>query len=136
MRKGSACPRAKKALTVATALTGVTAGAAGLLPATAANAASTGWKVKITMGGAISAAAFCGVTVKNQTRCESARNLTGNEVFSVPFTDSGLMRTYTGQQVVTLVYGGPTLGSHSTECLLPPGGGTIVWFANAKRVSC
>lgn len=53
MKAGPSRRKAKKALTVATALTVVTAGAAGLLPATAAYAASGGWKVKITMGAAV-----------------------------------------------------------------------------------
>jgi hypothetical protein len=136
MKAGPSRRKAKKALTVATALTGVTAGAAGLLPATAAYAASGGWKVKITMGAAVTFATFCGNDLKNQRRCESAFNPTSARLSSVPFTDGGVVRTYTPQQVVTLQYGGPSIGVHSTQCLIPPGGGTVTWFANGQRVTC
>lgn len=135
MKPGPSHRKAKKALTVATALTGVTAGAA-LLPATAANAASTGWKVKITMGAAVTHAQVCGTDRKSQFVCETASNFTGTEVFSVPFTDNGIIKTFLPQQQVRFSYSGPTIGLHDVGCVLPGGGGTMIWFANAKRYSC
>jgi hypothetical protein len=136
MKAGPARRKAKKALTVATAMTGVTAGAAALLPATDAYAASGGWKIKITMGGAVTHAAFCGFDLKNQFRCESANNPTSGKIFSVPFTDGGVVRTYLPNQSVTLTYSGPSIGFHSGTCMLPKGGGTEIWFANGSRFSC
>jgi hypothetical protein len=128
--------RTKKALTVATALTGVTAGAAALLPATAAYASGGGWKINITMGAAVSQAHVCGYDLKDQFRCESAFNPTGARLSSVPFTDGGVVRTFLPQQQVRFSYSGPTIGFHDVGCVLPGGGTQMLWFVNANRYSC
>jgi hypothetical protein len=135
MKPGPSHRKAKKALTVATALTGVTAGAAGLLPGTAAYAATSGYQIKITMGAQVTRASFCGQTVKDVIRCVSAFNQTDATAFSVPFTELGIVRTFVAQST-TLHYGGPTIGNHSAPCAISGPFGTKVWFANAKRVSC
>jgi hypothetical protein len=126
----------KKALVVATAITGGVAGAAAFLPTTPAHAVTGGWQFEVTMGGRITWAAIYGTDRQDNYVSETAVNDTGQVRYSVPFEQNGVQRTFPGPQSIFFSYGGPTVGRFSYLCPVNAGSGTQIWSAAVKTHNC
>jgi hypothetical protein len=136
MKTGIDRSKVKKTLTVATAITGVTAGATAFLPTAAAHAGTGGWVIKVTLGARIQFASAFGTDLKGSMVTEKASNYTASERFSIPFTENGVQRTFAGPQLMYFEYGGAGVSTHFVGCPIPAGSGTMVWKATVHGFSC
>jgi hypothetical protein len=136
MKTGIDRPRVKKALSVATALTGVTAGAA-FLPTTAAHASTPrGWTIRITMAARIKHASVTDTDVSGNYITEMASNPTGAKDKSVPFALNGVQYAFGGPQLLYLEYSDPGVSAHLVGCPIAPGSGIQTWRATPTTFSC
>jgi hypothetical protein len=128
--------KTRKALAVATAITGAAAGATVVLPTTAAHAVTGGWMIDVTMGGRISWATVSGTDRQGNYVTETASNNTGAIRYSVPFEQNGVKRTFPPPQSLVFRYGGASVGSFYFACPIPKGSGTMIWSAAVKTHNC